>query len=284
MKKHRTLPLLLLLCTATASCGDGKRHSFQPRSWHSQRLPSGTVRWKGKAYPYRNGEQILFYIPKKDTGRSLILLHGWNQKAEMWRTKTKAVKLAEKYGITLILPSMRTSNYLIEYYPETRRIMRWSPVPGVLWIGRVILPWIRNTLNPKFLYIAGVSTGARGAIMIGELFPEFKGVGYISGDWDVIKDKGNLYKMSFGSLKKFRSRWADHNTAYMAAKLKGTKVFIAHSTNDKVTPAWQTALMQTDLKKLGITTRYCMDSSGGHTWQYWNSRLPVMFQFWFAKP
>ena len=58
------------------------------------------------------------------------------------------------------------------------------------------------------------------------------------------------------------------------------RVFLAHSTNDRVTPHWQTELMKRDLDRLGVANQCLIDGSGGHDWPYWGGRLEAMFRFW----
>ena len=111
----------------------------------------------------------------------------------------------------------------------------------------------------------------------------FRCAGYISGDWDIIKDNGTLYKMSLGPQERFRDRWEANDTSRRADRLRDRKVFIAHAADDRVTPAWQTEALHRDLTRLGTVCRFRIHPRGGHEWAYWDSCLPELFAFFFGN-
>lgn len=234
-----------------------------------------------------SGRKVWLYWPRKYRNRMMILLHGWGSlhHAKVWQ-RGILEKLAETHGVALLAPEMGRANYLSRWYGETHDSMKYKmPIPGTLWVGAALPVWISaNFFNPE-LFIAGYSTGSRGALMAAAFFPgNFKGLGYVSGDWDLIEDKGNLYVMAFGPLnKKNRVRWIVDNAAYLAHRYRGLRVYGAHSTRDEVTPAFQTELMKQALTNLRVENSIEIDGKipGGHNWRYWNRVFPLMFKYLF---
>lgn len=269
MPRLLSLLLLALPLTAAAAC------------WEARTIPAGSLTNAGQLYRWHTPYHLLVYRPARPSGRLLVLLHGWNQRAESWRERTRAAALAEQYGVILVAPQTGTCNYMMQFYPETHPRMRWLPVPDVVWLERVFLPWLRTTFGTQTLAVAGVSTGARGALVTAQQLSAFRSVGYISGDWDIIKDNGTLYKMSLGPQERFRARWEANDTSRKADRLKDRRVFIAHAADDRVTPAWQTEQMHRDLTRLGTVCRFRIAPRGGHEWAYWDSCLPELFAFFF---
>lgn len=233
------------------------------------------------------GREAWLYWPKQYKNRMIILLHGWgnNHHAKVWQ-RPEIARLAEEHGVALLVPEVGRANYLSRWYEETHYSMKNKmPIPGTLWVGAALPAWIKkHFFNPK-LYIAGYSTGSRGALMAAAFFPRnFKGLGYVSGDWDLIEDKGDLYVMAFGPLnKKNRVRWIVDNAAYLAHRYRGLRVYGAHSTKDDVTPAFQTALMGQALASLHVDNKIEIEGKtpGGHNWDYWNRVFPLMFKYIF---
>lgn len=257
--------------------------SLAAAGWENRSIPPGSLTNAGEVYRWQSPYRLLVYRPARPSGRLLVLFHGWNQRAESWRDRTRAAALAERYGVILVAPQLGTCNYMLRYYPETHSRMRWSPVPGVVWLERLFLPWLRTSFGTQTLAVAGVSTGARGALVTAQRLSAFRCAGYISGDWDIIKDNGTLYKMSLGPQERFRDRWEANDTSRRADRLRDRKVFIAHAADDRVTPAWQTEALHRDLTRLGTVCRFRIHPRGGHEWAYWDSCLPELFAFFFGN-
>lgn len=248
--------------------------------WQIQTLPGGSVSYDGVKYVYPRGARLAIYRPRRPKQRLLILLHGWNQSLRHWQRHTRVARLAERYGVTLVAPDMGKSNYMTRYYPQTKT--RWWSIPGTPWVGKVLLPRLKQQYPDSKLYIAGVSTGARGALMVAEHFPRFQGVGYMSGDFDICVLNDRLSIASYGPLARYRRRWERDNTRRLAQRLLGMRVFAAHALDDTVSPAAQTRLMQKELQRLNVQARFVFDPRGGHGWKYWDSRLKAMFRWWFG--
>jgi len=225
------------------------------------------------------------YWPRHYRGRVMILLHGWGCDPHDWKTRSVATAQAELYGVALVAPDLKKANYLSRWYRETDpRMKNGIPLPGILWTGAVLPAWIRNEFRDPEIRVAGCSTGARGALMAAAFFPSnFSGVGYFSGDWDIVIDKGALYGMAYGRLGDFRKRWVLDNAACLVGSFRDIRVYGAHSARDGTTPVFQTRMMKEAMERAGISCRIDIDDHGGHDWDYWNSKLPQMFSFLYSE-
>jgi len=229
--------------------------------------------------------KVLVYWPRHFSGRVMILLHGWGDNPGEWEKRSVVTGQAERYGVALVVPDMKKANYLSRWYPETnQQLKNGIPLPGILWAGAALPAWIRVVFRDPAIHVAGYSTGARGALMTAAFFPSsFKGVGYISGDWDIHEDKGELYKMAYGPVGEFRKRWVLDNAACLVDSFRDLRVYAAHSSLDRTTPASQTMMMKEALERAGVTCRIDIDDHGGHNWDYWNSKIPQLFSFLFPE-
>lgn len=231
-------------------------------------------------YPFSESK-LLVYWPRNYSGKVMILLHGWGFDPREWKTRSVVAGLAERFGVALVAPDMKKANYLSRWYHETNPQLKTGiPLPGILWAGAVLPAWIRGTFRNPAIHVAGYSTGARGALMVAAFFPDnFSGVGYISGDWDIVVDKGILYQMSYGSVDEFRKRWVQDNAACLVGSFIDHRVYAAHSAHDRTTPAFQTVMMKDAMERAGIICHVDIDNHGGHDWDYWNRKLPELFYF-----
>lgn len=294
------VPLLLTLFTGCAKPPDlpaGLSHSALPAGRISMTVPDlyrdpvlakknpACLHNRSVSNTYRcNTVPVRFYMPANYRYRVMILLPGWRHPNSVWEKYSVLFQLAEQYGVALVMPQMGRANYLTRWYPETRGQMKWQGgIPSLLWVGRVLLPWIRERFGSVPLYVAGYSTGARGAMMSATRYPVFAGAGYLSGDWDLVTDQGLLYRWSLGLMEKFPCRWRRDNSKYLAYRLKDTRVYASHGLKDRTTPAGQTELMHRDLDRLKIDNVLELDASGGHNWAYWNRQFPRMFRWFFGN-
>jgi len=286
--------IIICIFLISFSCKDEQNKNKEPilkkptvkktvikKGWSNFTIPGGFFKFNGKQYYYKPNKGLRFYFPRKAPKAIVILLHGWNQSMYDWSKKTGAANLAETYGLILVTPDMGKSNYNLEYYKETK--IKWSGVPGTHWIGKILVNFLWKKLPRLPLYVIGVSTGARGALMIGEHYPVFKGVGYMSGDFDInlYKDKDKLSTLYYGNFFKFEKRWWYENTRRLVQRLKAASVFVCHGHKDKTVRISQTELLIKSLEDLGIRHRAYLDKEAGHTWKYWSRRLTTAFRFWF---
>jgi len=121
--------------------------------------------------------------------------------------------------------------------------------------------------------------------LLAEAYPEFAFAGSASGTFDLMRlaPKEGEYKIHavvYGPRDKFKDRWELDNCTSPArlAKLTGTQLFIAHSSQDKSVPPDQLDALRDALKgNTAIKAEFVMAPDGGHTWEYWNGQWGAMF-------
>jgi S-formylglutathione hydrolase FrmB len=217
----------------------------------------------------------------------VIALHGWNHSAKLFRDKGELGRWADTYGLVIAVPEMSTTIYETVLYPQSKRT--WAAVPGTRWVGEVILPYLRASYavagDRAHTAVIGYSTGGRGAVLLAEAYPEFGFAGSASGTFDLMRldPKEGEYKIHavvYGPRDKFKDRWELDNciSAARLAKLAGTQLFIAHSSQDKsVLPDQLDALRDALKGNTAIKAEFVVAPDGGHTWEYWNAQWGAMF-------
>jgi S-formylglutathione hydrolase FrmB len=246
---------------------------YVPRGYPAQSAPGG-----GSAAPPVAGDKKYPLV---------IALHGWNHSPELFRDKGELPRWADTYGVVLAVPAMGTTIYETALYPESKRA--WAAVPGTRWVGEVILPYVRSHYavwgDRAHTAVIGYSTGGRGAVLLAEAYPEFAFAGSASGTFDLMRldpkiGEYKIHAVVLGPRDKFKDRWELDNCTSPArlAKLAGTQLFIAHSSQDKSVPPDQLDALRDALKgNADVKAEFVMAPDGGHTWEYWNGQWGAMF-------
>ncbi|MBN1496582.1 MAG: prolyl oligopeptidase family serine peptidase [Spirochaetes bacterium] len=243
----------------------------------------------------RNFGTAQIYFPKGYGGgpdaRTLIVLHGYRQTPADWEKRTPIAAYADRYGFVLVCPAMATTLYESKYYPET--VNRWAPVPGSKFIADVLMPFIRKNFglgkSRKNTGIFGISTGARGALMLAARHPKMFGAAAgLSGDYDSSSMKNDrILTQVFGAYEEHRERWEEEaNVLKRAAALKKTPVYLGHGGRDRVVPPMQTDLLAGCLRRLAEESggdepvvEEAMSAAAGHDWGYWAAMVPEVLAF-----
>ena len=206
--------------------------------------------------------EIRFIVSKNMPGsgrKLLLLLPGWNYSDTQWCTRTKVCETAMLRGYDVMLVEMGKSVYMDSLYPEMRRDYRLHPTRTWLW-DSVLQPlqargYFTNkgipeipvkTGNGKVLYrdlrlpipsfVMGLSTGGRGAMLLGLEHPEaFSGVATLSGDYDpTLTPNDNLMINCMGSFSAFSYRWQGSNNILRRISELKVPCFVAHGKSDAV--------------------------------------------------
>ncbi len=238
---------------------------------------------------------VQIYFPKKyEAGtrtRTLIVLHGYRQQPSDWENGTPITDYADRYDFVLVCPAMGTTLYESAYYPETKN--RWAPVPGGEYIVRILLPFVRDQFglagDRDCTGIFGISTGARGALLLASQHPKLFGAAAgLSGDYDSASLwNDRLLVAVYGPYGLNRERWEKEvNIIELSARLKNTPVFLGHGTNDCIVPPPQTRMLADRLKELHdakegyeLVVEELKSTGAGHDWRYWGSLVPDVLKF-----
>jgi len=314
---------LVLLFTMTLACGGEQvrreyfrgglepyRGDITPGQWMRdiplEYLDGGTVKTA----------RIQIYFPKDYrrgvTKRTLIALHNTGSDQLEWERNSRIAGYANAQGFVVVCPGMGTTIYETSYYPETTR--KWDGIPGGKWVGEVLISFIRSrfslAMDRRHTGIMGISSGARGAILVAAKYPEIFGAAAgLSGYYDSLSmTKSSLLTAVYGDHGKFSDRWKnDDNIIEMSRSLKDTPVFIAHGKDDSHYHYEQSRLLAVRLlMHRGTLLESIRDTVSDetkleeiakgfypfelhlirreyHNWPFWNYMTPRMMDYFNAK-
>ena len=259
-----------------------RKLNFPMGKWYHKRF---NYVYKGKRYSI----QYSIYMPihnKNEKSYLMIALHGWNGNSKDWQKYSNIGYYADIYNVIIVSPNMGVSYYSTQFFKETT--MKWGPLPGAVFIDKIFLPQIKKQLTANIydapIAIMGISTGGRGAVIIGEYFnKEWDYIGSLSGDFDIMPND-NLTKAILGPFPKFKHRWETVNNGVKHAnRLRGKKIFLAHGKRDTIVPYTQTVKLHKKLKELKIAHLYLIDDNAQHNWNFWNKYFGKMFEYFYKK-
>ena len=206
---------------------------------------------------YRNkGVQVKIILPEKQLKGMILLLPGWNLPDLDWSTKTSVCSKALSMNFGLVFVEMGKSVYMDSFYPSMRKDYKFYPTRTWLW-DTVIKPlqqygWFTPGGSPSF--ILGLSTGARGALILGiEHSCCVEAVAGLSGDYNPLLDKKDgLMVNTLGAYEKNAFRWRGTNNISLRSEELKCHVFLAHGENDQIVPIAQSIDLWNRLDKLKV--------------------------------
>lgn len=215
---------------------------------------------------------------------NILMLHGWNHPSTEWCNKTSFCNKALEEGYVLIMPDYEKSNYTLAVYPET--INDYKKYPTLTWIINYHIPSIQEQLHlleeGQNNYLAGISTGARGATLLAYHMPViFKGVASLSGDFDITGMPDEFLYYSFlGHYNNFSDRWRKECFAF-DCKNYNVPTYIGHGEKDKMSPVLQSKNMYDSIKKynpeIPVIGNFPLNEE--HTYDYWKSETDNILTF-----
>lgn len=226
--------------------------------------------------------KVRVYQPNVKKRGTILLLPGWNYPIEHWSDSTKVLELARREGYNLVMPDMGKTIYHQRVYPETRS--DWKGEATRSWIYDTLIPFIQGktglllTGDPNF--ILGISTGGRGAVIIGfEQKGRFKAIASLSGDFDQSAfPQDNLYKGYFGSAEQFPERYKEKENPCTFISEDNPALMLVHGKDDQIVPAMHSTHFYKRLKEnKGHQLR--LVNGQGHQYTFWNSEMEAVFSF-----
>lgn len=236
----------------------------------------------------REVEVAIRYCSEKNRKGTILALPGWNYPYSHWIDSTDLCAMALEHGYDLILPSIGKSIYSKRIYPETR--IDWKEELTMDWFENEFFTVLKDSFNlltnQQHNFIIGLSTGARGGLIMALDFPEkYEAVAILSGDYDQDKfPDDNLYKGFFGTKDKFPLRYSeDENPISKLDRLKAG-VYIGHGAMDRIVAPDHSEHLYRLLKESGSTNvKFHLDSKAAHDYTYWNSELESIFEFFESQ-
>lgn len=291
----RMLAVILLVTLGTTSSLFAGSFTYKgtvtPGSW----IKNIQVPYEADKAAHNAMAQI--YLPKGyvngDEKRTLIVLHGYGQNMKSWEQNSDIEGFANKYGFALVCPDMGKTLYETSYYPETT--VKWAPLPGGKFVAEALIKFLRDNFNLANVRektgILGLSTGARGAVILAAKYPDrFGAAAGLSGDYDpTIMTNDRLLISIYGPHDKFEDRWEkDASVLYHAEGLKNTPVYLSHGSKDMVVSSEQSMIMAIRLKQLqkdfgGYPIVFKEKKGKLHDWGFWAYSLSEMMGFFDEK-
>lgn len=243
--------------------------------------------------------------------KMLLLLPGWNYADTQWYTRTRVCDEARNRGYDVMLVEMGKSVYMDSLYLQMRADYRLHPTRTWLW-DSVLKPlqkrryftdkgtpedpiktvdghvYHKSMRLPIPSFVMGLSTGARGALLLALEHPEaFRGCASLSGDYNPLLMKNdNLMINCLGKYAEVPWRWRGTNNIEMRVDALQVPLFLAHGTDDKVVPWEQTVSLFKALESSGNYQKRALTfqknhadvglvrtlfvKGAGHNYPFWN--------------
>lgn len=275
----RRMRLIVLYCIAVMtvalmSLSKESPSNSQRKDLQGSMDSSGHVMWGFGAdtvyfVPYRSKSIRVEIQVSKAVGanvprKMLLLLPGWNYADTQWCTRTSVCSTALSRGFDVMLVEMGKSVYMDSLYPEMRVDYREHPTREWLW-KEVLQPlqvrgyftdkgvpedpiittqgrvYYKSMKLPFPTFVMGLSTGARGALLLAIEHPEaFRGCAGLSGDYDPLSMKSdNLMINCLGKYEQVPWRWRGSNNIQLRINELSVPCYLAHGEADNVVPFQQ---------------------------------------------
>jgi S-formylglutathione hydrolase FrmB len=229
------------------------------------------------------GHRVLLEFTNKPVKGTILLLQGWNFPPNDWCQHSDICTQALERGYNLVMPDMGKSIYHSQTFKETR--VDWLKYPTRKWLVDSLIPQLQikaGLFVGKENFVIGLSTGARGAVLVAMDRPDlFKGVAALSGDYDqTTMPNDNLCKGYYGNYKRFKKRWKTIDNPYSRIIDLKTPIYLGHGLKDKVVPYAQTILFYKELKKRKPTLKTMLSTpENEHNYQFWANEVDSIFTF-----
>lgn len=228
---------------------------------------------------------VRFLVPNGSKLKCLFLLHGYGDDHNAWCQKSDIVSLAQAYQLAVVMPACGNG-----YYEDTIEDLPHFLGKELLAYTKANLP-ISGTIADT--YIAGLSMGGFGALLIGAKYPQaFGKIASISGAFIihdvVIGNHGvlgnadpNYFKRIFGDFESLEGSSRDPLAEAVRALEQGhlPPVHLTCGTED-VLHAGNLKIVKT-LRQHGGQVLW-QDGPGVHGWKFCNQVLPELIR-WLAE-
>jgi pimeloyl-ACP methyl ester carboxylesterase len=295
----RLVPVLFLLY-CHCSNPQSQQSPFNPEKTlvHQSALMNDTGKVRTNAVPRDTVLQLAWldtsvkvYIKRSHNRQpkgAILILPGWNHTPLHWCDRMRFCTMALESGYHLVMPEMQKGVYTISAFPETRKDMAKSPT--MTFINQVLLPYCQQHMGllqeGGNNLIAGISTGARGAVLVAMEHPGIfrKGVA-MSGDYDNSKLETDRVMIAYyGMQRKFPYRWHSEANPILHLSKLSTPFLFTHAMDDAVVDCKHTQGFHDALLKAGMKQhQLIVDPVGGHDYPYWDIHTKRILDFFESE-
>lgn len=232
------------------------------------------------------GHSVDIAVPQTSKIRgNILVLQGFAFPKDDWCKKTSLCQKALSKGYILIMPEMAKSNYVSEFYPETRK--DWQKSPQKKWLVDTLLNYLQDKycilLPEQNNFAVGLSTGGRGVAVCALAKPDiFDAVATLSGDFDQSKIPTDKVMIGYyGEYAKFKERWQTKDNIIHQIKEWKVPVYIGHGKLDPLVPYQQSELLYKALQEHcpNVPVIYHLSEKHAHNYTYWESEVDAVLRF-----
>lgn len=232
------------------------------------------------------GHPVDIAVPQNHSIQGTILvLQGFAFPKDDWCKKTSLCKKALEKGYILVMPEMGKSNYVSEFFTETRK--DWQKSPQKQWLTDTLFNFLQKKygilLPEQNNFAVGLSTGGRGAAVCALARPDiFKAVATLSGDFDQSKIPNDKVMIGYyGEYAKFQERWKTKDNIIHQIKHWKVPVYIGHGKLDPLVPYQQSELLYKALQEHcpDVPVQYHLSPVHAHNYTYWESEVDAILAF-----
>ena len=226
--------------------------------------------------------KVWMYTPPELRQSGVMLgLPGWKFPARLWEDRAQVSAHADSIGVRVALADMHTTVYESAFFPQSRSDRKWCgtqcTTPGLRWVGQIVLPFVRGQAG-ELRGLFGLSTGGRGAVLVGQHYREVRRVCAMSGTFALMQltPETGEYKIHaniYGSRAAHPDRWVADDSVSHPASLAHLSALLIHGDKDQAVPAAQSEALVRAMTEVGATVTLHAVSGGGHDWTLWSGHL-----------
>lgn len=212
---------------------------------------------------------------------TVYLLHGWSGNNLDWSTKSDVARLADQYGLILVMPDGGYDKWYVD-----------SPVsPGdkfETYVGKEVVASIdhdfRTIASKTARGITGLSMGGFGALNIAANYPDtFSVAGSISGGVDPRATPHSWgIEKAFGNRSQYADFWESKAIINNADRFLSNGVEIAIDCGVDDFMIEPNRALHQRLLALKIPHDYT-ERAGRHDWDYWNNAIQYQLLFMVTR-
>jgi predicted peptidase len=214
----------------------------------------------------------------------VLFLNGYNFSSEKAVKESNFISNASQRGYSVIIPEVRKTVYAQNNYPETANFLKTQKKLNY-YADTIVSKFIKDNFKNKPLFIYGISTGARGTLLISiALQKKIRAIALLSGDYDQTINPGdNLMVAAFGPFAKNTKRWEEIENPFFELNQLSCFVYIYHSKTDKIVPFEHSKHLNAKLNQLNIENYFEAEINQNHEFEAWNLKTNQILDFFDEK-
>jgi enterochelin esterase-like enzyme len=229
------------------------------------------------------GETISCFNSKQEKA-VILFLNGYNFSVQKAINESNFIENALKRGYSLVIPEVKKTVYAKKNYPESAEFLI-SQKKLNYFTDTLIAQFINNNYKGKPIFIYGLSTGARGTLLIAVVLQDkINAIALLSGDFDqTLNTSDNLMKAAFGPFEKYPKRWQEEENPIFSLQQLKASTYIYHSKADKIVPFEHSKQLNARLIQLKKENLLDVESNQNHDFEAWNSKTNNILDFFDEK-